>query len=50
MDVLKKGLIQKEKVTQKKPRGETDKGQRPKAKTEECSGAEEGKGKFTFKY
>ncbi len=50
MDVLKKGLIQQEKVTQKKPRGETAKGQRPKAQTEACSGAEEGKGKFTIKH
>ena len=50
MDVLKKGLTKKEEIKTKKPRGETDKGQRPKAVTEECSGAEEGKGKFTFKY
>lgn len=49
MDAMKKGLIQQEKVTQKKPRGET-KGQRPKAQSEKVSGAEEGKGKFTIKY
>lgn len=49
MESMKKGLIKQEKVTQKKPRGET-KGQRPKATSEPVSGAEEGKGKFTIRH
>jgi hypothetical protein len=34
MSVNEKGLISQEKIEQKQPRGETDKGQRPKAKKE----------------
>lgn len=45
-DAMKEGLIEKAPITQKTPRGETEKGQRPVAKKEKVKSD---RGTFTIK-